>query len=216
MAGPPLSFDRELADLPPDLRWREWMARIEAVIFASPEPVSREQLAALVGAGCVIDELIADIRRELRERPFDLVEVARGFQHRTRPRFGEVIRLALGRPEIRDLSPTEQLVLTAIAYFQPITRDAVAAMIGRNVGRDLVARLRQEGLVAPGPRAPQPGAPVAYVTTPLFLERLGLSGLSELPDMDDLRELGSLEAVLRERALRAADGPPESGETSAG
>src|SRR5690606_3748770 len=45
-------FDRELADLPPDLRWREWMLRVEAVIFASAEPVGRETLAHVVGKDC--------------------------------------------------------------------------------------------------------------------------------------------------------------------
>ncbi len=57
-----LPLDAELADLPPDLRWREWMGRVEAAIFASAAPVPREALARLVGASCVLDDLIADIR----------------------------------------------------------------------------------------------------------------------------------------------------------
>ena len=53
-----LPLDAELADLPPDLRWREWMGRVEAAIFASAAPVPREALARLVGASCVLDDLI--------------------------------------------------------------------------------------------------------------------------------------------------------------
>ena len=51
-------FDRELEDLPPELRWREWMLRVEAVIFAAAEPVGRETLARVVGKDCSIDLLI--------------------------------------------------------------------------------------------------------------------------------------------------------------
>ncbi len=63
------------------------MGRVEALIFATAEPVTRETLAVLVGRDCSIDLLIDDIRDELRDRPYDLVSVAGGWQHRTRPRF---------------------------------------------------------------------------------------------------------------------------------
>ncbi len=63
-------FDRELADLPEGARWREWMGRVEAAIFASCEPVPREALAKLVGPRCKLDDLIADIVDELRARPY--------------------------------------------------------------------------------------------------------------------------------------------------
>ena len=59
-------FDRELADLPAPLRRREFMMRVEAVIFAASKPVMRETLAALIGSDCNLDLLIADIRDELR------------------------------------------------------------------------------------------------------------------------------------------------------
>ena len=65
-------FDTELAELPQELRWREWMGRVEAVIFASPTPVSREALARVVGPDCNLDLLIDDIRAELVNRPYDL------------------------------------------------------------------------------------------------------------------------------------------------
>jgi hypothetical protein len=58
----PAPLDTELLDLPPELRWREWMGRVEAVIFASPEPVGREVLARVVGSSCNLDLLIDDTR----------------------------------------------------------------------------------------------------------------------------------------------------------
>ena len=63
------SFDPELSDLPDGARWREWMGRVEAAIFASREPLAREALARLVGPRCKLDDLIADIVDELRARP---------------------------------------------------------------------------------------------------------------------------------------------------
>lgn len=71
-------FDRDLEHLPPEARWREWMNRVEATIFAASEPVGRETLARIVGKNCSIDLLIEDIREELRGRPYDLVPVAGG------------------------------------------------------------------------------------------------------------------------------------------
>jgi chromosome segregation and condensation protein ScpB len=91
-AKPKPGFDRELSDLPAPMRWREFMMRVEAVIFAASEPVSRETLSALIGTDCNLDLLIADIRDELKSRPYELVDVAGGYQHRTRRIYGEVIR----------------------------------------------------------------------------------------------------------------------------
>ena len=67
------------------------MMRIEAVLFASPRPVSRETLSSLIGGDCHLDQLIADIREELRTRPYELVAVAGGFAFRTRPAYADVI-----------------------------------------------------------------------------------------------------------------------------
>jgi segregation and condensation protein B len=192
-AKPKTGFDRELADLPAPLRWREFMMRVEAVIFAASKPVRREPLAALVGRDCNLDRLIADISDELRTRPYELVEVAGGYQHRTRPLYGEVIRASgTVAPPAVDLSPLEKLVLTAIGYFQPVTRMQVADILGKPISRDAIAALRSFGLIATGPRSPQPGAPYTYVTTPAFLSLAGLASLRDLPDLDKLEEAGLL------------------------
>lgn len=187
-------FDAELADLPPELRWREWMGRVEAVIFASPEPVGREILARIVGRDCSIDLLIDDIREELRMRPYELVSVAGGWQHRTRKTYGAAIRTAagLGERDSKALSRSESLVLLCIGYFQPITRAELGAMFGKEVGRDTIGHLRRLGFVAAGPRSPQPGAPYTYVTTKTFLSEFGFETLRDLPDMEMLEDAGLL------------------------
>lgn len=187
------ALDTELADLPPELRWREWMGRVEAVIFASPEPVPREALARVVGRACNIDLIIDDIRDELRGRPYELVTVAGGWQHRTRKAFATAIQAATGLgDQVRPLSQAESLILLCIAYYQPITRGELGHLFGREVSRDLIGQLRGLGFIASGPRAPRPGAPYTYVTTNEFLSRFGFNTLRDLPDMEALEDAGLL------------------------
>ena len=190
MAG---ALDTELTDLPQALRWREWMARVEAVLFASAEPVGREVLARVVGRDCALDLLIEDIAADLAERPYTITRAAGGWQLTTRARHAEAIRAALGeRDASRDLTPNEALVLTIIAYMQPVTRGAIARLTGREVSRDLIARLSRQGLIGRGPRSPEPGAPYTYVTTPGFLAQFGLETLRDLPDLEAMQDAGLL------------------------
>jgi chromosome segregation and condensation protein ScpB len=189
-------FDPELADLPEGARWREWLGRVEAAIFASPTPAPREALARLVGKNCNLDDLLADIRDELRPRPYELVHVAGGWQLRTKPRYADAIRALdngakdAGPPE---LTPTEILAVTTIAYLQPATRAELSRLVGKEVSRDIIGRLKSLDLIAAGPRAPEAGAPYAYVTTRKFLEVFGLASLRELPDIESLEDAGLLQ-----------------------
>ncbi|PRD40840.1 hypothetical protein C5748_24695 [Phyllobacterium phragmitis] len=188
------AFDRELLDLPATARWREWMNRVEAVIFAASEPVGVEVLKQLVGRDCSIDLLIEDIREELRMRPYDLVRVAGGFQHRTRPSYAGAIRAASCIDErAAGLSPAQALVLMTIAYFQPLTRTELSTFIGREVSRDAIGQLRHAGFIASGPRSPQPGAPYTYITTDAFLQHFGFETLRDLPDIEKLEDAGLLD-----------------------
>ena len=99
-------LDRELEDLPPAARWREWMGRVEAAVFASARPVLRENLAGVVGQACNLDLIIDDIEDELRGRPYEIVAVAGGWLSTTR--FGAAIRAALGGPTKSELSKRER------------------------------------------------------------------------------------------------------------
>ena len=187
------TLDNELTDWPAELRWREWMGRVEAVIFASPEPVSREALARVVGEGCHLDLIIDDIQAELRGRPYELVAVAGGWQHRTRKQFADVINTATGAGEQGSvLSQSETLILMCIAYYQPITRGELGRFFGKEISRDVIGHLRRLGFIGSGPRAPQPGAPYTYVTTKTFLAQFGFDTLRDLPDIEALEDAGLL------------------------
>ncbi|MFD1013630.1 SMC-Scp complex subunit ScpB [Shinella fusca] len=187
-------LDRELAELPPALRWREWMLRVEAVIFAAAEPVSREALARVVGRDCSIDLLIDDLRAELRDRSYEIVAVAGGWQHRSRSAYASAIRAS--QTSTRNAAPVmsdfEAMVLMAIAYFQPITRGDLSKIFGKEVSRDTIASLRNASFLASGPRSPTPGAPYTYVTTKQFLSAFGMQTLRDLPDIEALEDAGLL------------------------
>jgi len=190
-------LDVELADLPPAARWREWMLRVEAAIFASPKPVPREALVRLVGEACRFDDLIADLIHELRGRPYDLTLVAGGYALRTKTRFAPAIRAAhpgRGGDDVADLTRTETFALTAIAYLQPVTRGEISRLAGREISRDVIAALKRHGLIDGAIRAPQPGAPFAYVTTKTFLEAFGLASLRDLPDLERIKAEGLLQS----------------------
>jgi hypothetical protein len=107
------------------------------------------------------------------------------------------------------------LVLTAVAYFQPVTRSGLGDILGRNISRDVIAALRSAGFVATGPRSPQPGAPHTYVTTAAFLALLGLASLRDLPDLDRLEEAGLLGKPPLPEELRAALGITDDDEDPA-
>ncbi len=178
-------FDQELDELPQELRWREWMGRIEAVLFASASPVGRDDLARVVGQGASVELLIADIQSELTGRPYELVEAAGGWMFRTKTQFAAAIKAAanLGEQSLT-FTEMEMGVLCAIAYHQPIDRAGLKDIFGKDVSRDLLARLRFKDLIASGPREPRPGAPHTFVTTETFLATFDLQTLRDLPELD--------------------------------
>lgn len=178
-------FDRELDELSADLRWREWMGRMEAALFASASPVAREDLQKLVGKSTSIEMLIEDIQAELKPRPYELVQVATGWMFRTKGRFADAIKAAadLGQPRA-ECNEMEMAVLCAVAYHQPIDRAGLTDIFGKEVSRDLIGRLRYLKLIADGPRAPRRGAPHTYVTTLEFLAMFDLRSLRDLPELE--------------------------------
>ena len=191
-----LDLDRELADLPPELRWREWMRRIEAVLFASATPVPREDLTRVVGQGVSVDLLVEDLAADLEGRAFEIAQVASGWMFRTRVAYAPSIRAAAHvGDQLLDLSEFDIAVLAAIAYHQPITRDGLKDIFGKEISRDLIGRLHARDLIGTGPRSPRRGAPYTFVTTERFLVAFGLDSLRDLPDREQLEDAGVLGAA---------------------
>ena len=184
-------FDRGLADLPADLRWREWMRRIEAVLFASASPVARDDLARVVGPGASVDLLIEDLAVDLEGRPYEVAQVGAGWTLRTKPAYAPAIRAAADvGGQALNLSEYDLAVLAAIAFHQPISRGGLKDIFGKEISRDLIGRLAERDLIGTGPREPRRGAPYTFVTTVTFFAAFGMQSLRDMPDPEQLDDAG--------------------------
>ena len=184
-------LDRELADLPADLRWREWLRRIEAVLFASASPVARDDLERVVGQGASVDLLIEDLAVDLEGRPSEVAQVGARWMLRTRPAYAPAIRAAADvGGQVLNLSAFDLAVLAAIAYHQPISREGLKDIFGKDISRDLIGRLAERDLIGTGPREPRRGAPYTFVTTETFLAAFGMESLRDLPDLEGMDDAG--------------------------
>jgi segregation and condensation protein B len=160
---------------------------IESVLMVATEPVAPHILAELLE--CPVEEIerICDeLARSYEEesRGFCLARVAGGYRFQSHPdQSAFVERFVLDGAPSR-LSPAAMETLAIVAYKQPISRAQVAAIRGVNV--DGVMRLlAQRGYVEPVGRDPGPGQAVLYGTTSLFLEKLGIDSLADLPPLAD-------------------------------
>ena len=136
------SLDRELADLPPKLRRREWVRRVEAVLFASTRPVPAKDLARVEGQGASVELLVEDLAAEVEGWSLDVAQAAGGWMLRTPSAYAPAIRAAA---DVRDrdlhLREFDVAVLAVVAYCQPITRDGAKDNFGKESSRDLIGRL---------------------------------------------------------------------------
>ncbi|GIX01702.1 MAG: hypothetical protein KatS3mg112_0639 [Thermogutta sp.] len=164
--------------------WGEGVRRVEAALFVARQPLTPRKIAQICGF-----ESTAEVRGYLRRlgklydevgAAFCLVEVAGGFQLRTRPEFYPwVARLARDHRPIR-LSPPAMETLAIIAYRQPVLRAEIESIRGVQCG-EILRQLMDRGLVKIVGRSEELGRPYLYGTTDMFLEVFGLRGLDELP-----------------------------------
>ncbi|AMY68858.1 SMC-Scp complex subunit ScpB [Frigidibacter albus] len=141
----------------------------------------------MVGQGASVDLLIEDLAADLDGRPYEVARVGAGWLLRTRPAYAPAIMAAADADgQSLDLGEFDIAVLAAIAFHQPITRDGLKEIFGKEISRDLIGRLSEQSLVATGPREPRRGAPYTFVTTEAF----GMESLRDLPDDEQLKDTG--------------------------
>lgn len=181
---------------------------IEAVVLAAMEPVEPRFLAELVELPVTrVEELCDDLAREYEEaqRGFVLTRVAGGYRFQTHPDLAAYVeRFVVEGQHVRLSGPSLE-TLAIVAYKQPISRGHISAIRGVNVEttlNTLVAR----GYIEEVGRDPGPGLAVLYGTTPVFLERLGIDSLDDLPPLGDFMPDTSVVEAL-ERGLRLSTNP---------
>lgn len=193
---------------------------VEALILASPEPVSAQRLAQIVPylKPAKAKELVAELGEEYKqqERAFEIWEVAGGFQIRTRPEFSGYLRAIHTERPLR-LSRAALETLSVIAYKQPTTRAEVEQVRGVDAGAT-VKSLVERKLVRIAGHRDVPGRPMLYATTKRFLEVFGLAKLEDLPTLREIDELLSADAAVRvegNEAAERAEPPPQPAEPMA-
>ena len=174
---------------------------LEALLFASPEPLPEEELTQRLGEETDIAGLLRELGDSYAERGVNLVRLAGGWTFRTAPDLAPNLRSE--RAVARRLSRAAVETLAIIAYHQPVTRAEIEAIRGVALARGTLDRLLEAGWVRPKGRREAPGRPLTWATTPAFLAHFGLDSLNELPGIEELRAAGLLDigpAVLSEAA----------------
>jgi segregation and condensation protein B len=158
----------------------ELVQAVEALLFASGEPVSAAALAqALEVAPAKVEAVLHGIEQRRRGSGVLLERIAAGWQLRTAPRFGAVIHRLLGtRPQ--KLSRPALEVLSIVAYRQPTSRAEIDRLRGVDSG-GVLKSLLDRGLLRTAGRSEEPGRPLLYRTTDAFLELFSLPDLAALP-----------------------------------
>jgi segregation and condensation protein B len=170
-------------------------AIVEALIFASPEPVALTTLIKLLDGEPAehVEEALACVKREWeRDGGLQLVEVAGGYQIVTRPELSEWVRRLFHEHSNQRLSVQALETLAVVAYRQPITGPEIAEIRGVNTS-GVLGTLIERRLIKVTGRKQVVGRPFLYTTTREFLDRFGLKDLSDLPKVEDMAEALGME-----------------------
>ena len=162
---------------------------IEALIFASPEPVTLKMLVKLLDGEPIenIEEaLVSIVKHWDRDGGLQLVEVAGGYQIVTRPELSEWVRRLFHEHSKQRLSVQALETLAVVAYRQPITGPEIADIRGVNTSGGVLGTLIERRLVKVTGRKAVVGRPFLYSTTREFLDRFGLNDLLDLPRVEDM------------------------------
>ena len=165
---------------------------VEAILFASTEPVTVAELTARMPHGCDAAEALAYLRRRYEGRGVALLRVGDAWAFRTAPDLGYLMQKE--SIESRKLSRAAVETLAIIAYHQPVTRAEIEEIRGVAVSRGTVDQLLEMDWIRLGRRRMTPGRPVTFVVTDHFLDHFGLESARDLPGLKELRAAGLLDS----------------------
>lgn len=175
---------------PPPLEEQERM--VEAMLFASAQPVTLRDLADRLPQGADPAEAVARLRRRYEGRGIQLTRVGDAFAFRTAPDLSFLMQTET--LETRRLSRAATETLAIIAYHQPVTRAEIEEIRGVATSRGTLDQLIELAWVRIGRRRMTPGRPVTFVVTDAFLDHFGLETARDLPGLAELRAAGLLDS----------------------
>ena len=164
---------------------------IEAILFASNEPVSEDVLKDKIVNKKMIINYLRDLEKFYSNRGINLKKTGSNWSFRTSSDLAE--ELIIFKEKKRKMSRAALETLAIIAYQQPITRPEIENIRGVQMGRGSIDHLMQIGWIKPKGRKKIPGQPSLWVTTEVFLEHFGLDSIENLPNKKELKASGFLE-----------------------
>ncbi|BCI70551.1 segregation and condensation protein B [Sphingomonas sp. S17] len=178
-----------MSDLDPTVR------AVEAVLFASTEPMGIDSIRAYVAGtdNAAIRVALETLEAQYRGRGIALVRRGDRWHFQTAPDLAHLLRR--DREEARRLSRAGIETLAIIAYHEPVSRAEIEAIRGVAISKGTLDVLMEAGWVRPAGRREVPGRPLIYATTPAFLQHFGLTSRRDLPGIEDLRAAGLLDPV---------------------
>lgn len=184
----PLETEESLFEAPP---MGEQERMVEAILFATAEPIVLRDLAARMPHGSDPAEALVHLRKRYEGRGVNLCRIGDGWAMRTAPDLGFLMQRET--METRKLSRAAIETLAIIAYHQPVTRAEIEEVRGVSVSRGTVDQLLEMEWIRFGRRKMTPGRPVTFVVTSEFLDHFGLENARDLPGLKELRAAGLLE-----------------------
>jgi segregation and condensation protein B len=172
----------------------EELRLVEALLFASAEPLDEKTLAARLPHGVDVKTVLQQLQAEYAPRGVNLVRVAGKWAFRTANDLSWLLTKDSVVP--RKLSRAAIETLAIVAYHQPVTRAEVEEIRGISAAKGTLDVLLETGWVRPRGRRKAPGRPVTYGTTEAFLSHFGLDALDDLPGLDELKGSGLLDGRL--------------------
>ena len=164
---------------------------VEAILFATAEPVSVAELEARMPHGCDAAEALVHLRKRYEGRGVHVAKVGDAWAMRTASDLGFLMQKET--VEVRKLSRAAIETLAIIAYHQPVTRAEIEEIRGVSVSRGTVDQLLEMEWIRFGRRKMTPGRPTTFVVTQNFLDHFGLENARDLPGLKELRAAGLLE-----------------------
>ena len=164
---------------------------IEAFIFSSSEPITYKELKEKINDEVLLNNILISLEKKYSSSGINFCEINKSYAFRTSPEVSQFLNIE--KTVQKPLSRAARETLAIIAYHQPITRPEIENIRGVSVGKGTFDILLDLGWIHPGQRRSSPGNPLTWKTSDNFLDYFGLKNISELPGIEDLKNLGLLE-----------------------
>ncbi|WP_028878376.1 SMC-Scp complex subunit ScpB [Terasakiella pusilla] len=165
---------------------------VEAVLFASKEPLGEKKLSNYFQEGVDVKSLLKELQEEYAGKGVNLIRLGNAWAFRTAPDIAE--HLSEHRENVKTLSRAAIETLAICAYHQPVTRAEIEEIRGVSLSKGTLDVLFEAGWIKPRGRRRTPGRPMTWGTTVSFLDQFGLEKIDDLPGIEELKSAGLLDA----------------------